>query len=239
MNIRSQILIHWTEPRLPADLSESIKPTSVGYVDLIRSIYDKGLRFSIPNTGDRLFGSSIHSPKIPQVPMICYTELRLSDVQEHTKRYGKMGIGFDRDWLKRDCGANPVFYVQNTWGSVVTTNLPSIISECQKIENLEAFLSFVKPMSEFFDPDSTNYEEMEWRMISRPAYIAKDNGLIPIDDAERLEKDGYFRFPLDRVLIIVAPDEETQKAILHDPKIQKYFDKHMPMMVTTDSCSQF
>jgi hypothetical protein len=150
--------MHWTEPK--HEKNESI--TVDKYVAHIKSIYSKGLEFSLPQKEDEVHGALGALSKIPRIPMICYTELRLSDVGKHTERYGKMGIGFRRDWLMHDRGANPVFYVQNSGQGVVSTNLASIISELHKIDGLEMFLSFVKPMSKYPEPSLIYYDEMEW-----------------------------------------------------------------------------
>jgi hypothetical protein len=42
--------------------------------------------------------------------MICFTEIRLSQAQTHAKQYGKLGIGFERDFIM-DKGGRPVIYI--------------------------------------------------------------------------------------------------------------------------------
>jgi len=171
--------------------------------------------------------------------MICFTELRLSDVEQHKSRYGELGIGFRRNWLMYYRGANPVFYVQNTGQGVVSTNLPSIISEIHKIDGLKMFLSFVKQMSEFSEsPDVPLefYDEMEWRMV---LWNQAPTGVPTPKWVKWEDQTAYFQFlPID-VALIVAPNEETRKAILNDEDMKKYFGQHLPMMVDADSCNQF
>jgi len=238
MSIRSEILIHWTEPKHEKDEFVAVEK----YVALIKSIYSKGLLFSLPKNEDVVHGALGTLSKIPRIPVICYTELRLSDVGKHTDRYGKMGIGFGRDWLMHDRGANPVFYVQNSGQGVVSTNLANIISKLDKIDGLKMFLSFVKPMSEYHEPSLTYYDEMEWRMVEWTHLYRKEESQVQESDSSWFRKDGsiaYFAFSPDDVAIIVAPNEETRKAILLDSRMREYFDKYLPMMVTADSCSQF
>jgi hypothetical protein len=237
MSIRSEILIHWTGKHLSSETDES-KIIS-GYLELIKSIYSDGLRYSRAEEDEVVLGAGGASSTIPKIPMICYTELRLSNVQEHTSRYGKMGIGFRRDWLMRH-GANPVFYVQNRGEGVVNTNLAAIVPEVNGIPGLEVFLSFVKPMSAPSQESLTYYDEMEWRMVLWKAQSV--NPPVQMPDPDWVRRDGptaYFKFSPDDVAIIVTPDEKTRKAILADSEMKRHFASHLPMMVDADKCDQF
>jgi hypothetical protein len=239
MDIRSQILIHWTEPRPQPFEVYRANPVD-NYVDHIKSIYSKGLRFSVPNKVEEVHGALGLVSILPRIPMICYTELRLSDAGEHLKRYGHMGIGFKRDWLMVTCGANPVFYVQNTGAGVVSTNLSPIISKIKGItaDPLEMFLCFVKPMSDYDDPSHQYYDEMEWRMVLWTFFEGGKRRPNP----PWMVMDGsgaYFKFSPDDVEIIVTPNEDTRKAMLRNKDMKVYFDQKLPMIVDAASCSQF
>lgn len=231
MGIRSDILIHWTGKHLSNESDES--KVIAGYIELLTSIYAKGLRYSYETKDEVVIGAKGASTTVPKTPMICFTELRLSDVQQHTTRYGKMGIGFRREWLMR-YGANPVFYVQNRNEGVVNTNLGIIVDNAKKVPGLEVFLSFVKPMSEPSQDNLINYDEMEWRMVL--CSLSGHN----YSDWIHFEGDTpYFKFSPNDVSIIVAPDEQTRRAILDSTEMKTYFNLHLPMMVDADKCSQF
>ena len=78
-----------------------------------------------------------------------------------------------------------------------------------------------------------HYDEFEWRMV-----LCKLNNKYP--DWTKLEGGTpYFRFPPEKVSIIVFPNEETRKLILKDDQMDKYFNRHMPMMTDADDCDQF
>jgi hypothetical protein len=53
--------------------------------------------------------------------MTCFTEIKLSNVREHTKRYGKLGFGFSRDFVMERHGA-PVHYVAGTDEDTITAH---------------------------------------------------------------------------------------------------------------------
>lgn len=158
----SDILIHWTSKELSQqDLSDpKVQDT---YVELLWSICSKGLKFS-SNNADVVVGVNCHTI-IPTRPIICFTELRLSQTQNHARRYGSLGIGFRREFLMT-WGANPVFYMQSKNQGIVNTNLNGLASLKDKPIGLDVFLSYVKPMGEPCSDQYTYYEESEWRIVA-------------------------------------------------------------------------
>lgn len=239
MGIRSELLMHWTGKKQISGVTDESKVTCV-YLDLIRSFYANGLRFSTPDSDEILHGAGGGSAVIPKTAMICFTELRLSDVKKHTDQFGELGIGFKRDWLM-DHGANPVFYVRNAGGGVVNTNLANkIIPQVGNIDGLGIVLSFLKLMSEIPGDELTYYDEMEWRMV--PWRLFGGDPLVEMPPPDWQRRDGettYFKFLPGDVAIIIAPNEKTRKAILDDPEMKKYFVSHLPMMVDANNCDQF
>jgi hypothetical protein len=226
----SDILIHWTSK----DLAE--KPLDdptirESYVALLRSIYSKGLRFSIPKNPDVVVG--INGPtKIPTKPIICFTELRLSQTQEHASQYGGLGIGFRREFLMT-WGANPVFYMQSKNQGVVNTNLSGLALLQNKPDGLDIFLSYIKPMGEPYRDQYSYFDEFEWRMVS-----CMLGGQLPKRYVES-EGDIYFHFYPDEVLLLSLPNETIRKQCLNDHQLREMFKQHMPMMVDTSNCQVF
>lgn len=47
------------------------------------------------------------------IPMISFCDLRLSELKEHMRKYGKFGIGPNKEWANRN-GLNPVWYVSKS-----------------------------------------------------------------------------------------------------------------------------
>lgn len=239
MSTRSELLVHWTGKKQVFGLTDESRITDA-YVDLIRRFYTDGLRFSLPHKDEIVHGAGTGSAPIPRTGMICFTELRLSDVEKHTDQYGRLGIGFRRNWLM-DHGANPVFYIRNAAGGVVNTNLANqIIPQAGRIEGLGIVLSFLKLMSEIPDGNLTYYDEMEWRMVPWKLFSGNPPREVPSPDWLRWDGDtAYFMFSPGDVAIIIAPDEKTRKAILGDSQMKRHFASHLPMMVDADNCDQF
>jgi hypothetical protein len=100
MDIHSKILVHWTGKK--DNGSAYIKDQE--YVERLKNYYKNGL------FAKRTSEDSIRKWKIKNLVRICFTEIRLSQVQTHAKRYGKLGIGFSRDFIMNK-GGRPVIYI--------------------------------------------------------------------------------------------------------------------------------
>jgi hypothetical protein len=97
MSIATDNLIHF--------LGREYKDSPEMQFDIFRSIITDGLR-----TGKITIkfgqGGSIFNQ------LTCFTDIPLSECDEHTSIYGKFGIGFKKSFIKR-CGGNPARYFVN------------------------------------------------------------------------------------------------------------------------------
>jgi hypothetical protein len=178
-----------------------------------------------------------------KISRICFSEVRLSQAENHARQYGKLGIGFHRDFVLERMG-NPVLYVQNGKNGVLIENLHRVATFLLKKEklkedeethgSLEIVLGYVKNMSHQNDPDLKFYEEMEWRIVHLSHLMGK---YIVEEDASQ----HFYRLTLDPedIKIIVFPDDETMKMAVSDPDISDFFNQNFPMMTTLADCSNF
>lgn len=213
-----EILVHWTSRQL-AEQDPAESNVQDGYVALLRSIYSKGLRFSCPGTPDVVFGVNCKT-ELPTLPIICFTELRLSRVQEHVRQYGGLGIGFRREFLMA-WGANPVFYMQSKDQGIVNTNLSGIDALQKNYTSLRVFLSYVKPMGERYSNQYPFYDESEWRIVA-----CKLGDSWPERFVEA-EGDVWFRFKPEEVALLAFPNAATRKKALADSQLVGIFDDHL------------
>lgn len=231
MNLHhSNILIHWTSKEL-AEECPTKPDIQDKYVTLLHNIYAKGLRFSTPKSPDVIVGVNRHSI-LEMLPIICFSELQFSKAKEHAKRYGSLGIGFDREFLMR-WGANPVFYMQSKNQGIVNTNLYGLSNNKLKSGPLKVFLSYIKPMGEPCSNDYCYYDECEWRIVASKLgnqwpelFIERDNRI-------------WFDFKPKDVLLLAFPNEDTRIKALADSRMKEIFKEHMPMMVDTLDCQAF
>lgn len=209
--------MHWTPRRWAGKELNSTLRTS--YVEHLKSLCLSGLHFSKPQTQETIRGFN-RSADLPTLPIVCFTELRLSMVEKHINTYGSLGLGFRRSYLM-ERGANPVFYLQNANQGIVNTNLQGLTEQVDNVPGLPVFLSYIKKMSSEVGGDLDLYDEMEWRIVG--CNLA---GWSPF------KKDGD-NFTLDfrpqDVEIIVFPDAATREAAFADSDITDFFRDGTPM----------
>ncbi|MHC1763733.1 MAG: abortive infection system antitoxin AbiGi family protein [Verrucomicrobiia bacterium] len=219
MSIHPDILVHWT-PRKWAGQPLS-EPRRREFVDLLKSIYTKGLLFTRPSKGEQVVGFETCTI-LPQLPILCFTELRLSQVERHIKRYGNLGIGFRRQYLLSR-GANPVFYIQSAPHGIVNTNLKCLERRLKDTPELRVFMAYIKPMSSSPAGELDFYDEMEWRIVA--AHLPTKRVFALCDGRDSLD------FNPSDVELLVFPDAETRRLAMSDVKMAELFARSHPMML--------
>ena len=227
MGIHSKILVHWTGKGI--EKYPKAKRSQL-YVDRLKNDLEYGLYTK--STSEAL----IRKKKIKNFLRICFTEIRLSQAQTHADRYGRLGIGFTRDFIMNK-GGRPVIYIpyEAKAGSRILED--SIKNVYEKSENSEEIhrsskwiMAHVKRMSNGNSDDY--YEELEWRLVQDESSNNK-----PFTD----EGNGVHRlkFAAHDIKVIIFPDEDTKQRSLKDDDIRKYFSEHIPIMATLDDCRNF
>jgi len=135
------------------------------------------------------------------IPMICFCDIPLKLIDDHTNSFGKFGIGLNKDWGIKNL-INPLLYRIDQEGSMLEKALKVLFSEnSEMIKQLEAintieldqfqkstlFLAdnsidqairisaFTKPYS---NGNRKYYNEREWRFVPENAQFIfpEDNG---------------------------------------------------------------
>jgi len=227
MNIHSKFLIHWTGKKDIENQPENIRAQR--YVERLKDYYQNGLYLK------RTEEDVLRRMKIKNLVRICFTEIKLSQAQEHANRYGKLGIGFSRDFIL-DKGGRPVIYIPYEAEEYLLENsLAAAYHESEKYEEihrpLKWVLAFIKRMSDGHDEDY--YDEMEWRIV----YDENPN----IKHFTKGEKEGVYRliFTPSDIKVIIFPDDKAKHISFNDKSIKEFFSHHMPITVTLDDCDNF
>ncbi len=229
MCIHSKILLHWTgngkddiETKPEADRPDL-------YLERLLDYYENGL-FARRTSED-----VIRKMKVKNVVRLCFTEIRLSQTRTHSDRYGRLAIGFTRDFVMNR-GGRPVIYVPfeaEAGSSLLESSIRAVydnsLGDGTIRKSAKWIMTHVKRMSG--EKAENYYEEMEWRLVydenPRNRYFIKDGA-----------KDVYrLRFQANDVEVIVFPDEPTKLMALEDVRIQKHFLEHMAITPTLDDCS--
>jgi len=229
---RSKLLVHWTgKDLLDCDRAEGIQQ----HVDRLVSIYREGLHLSVPPTEDILRSVNPNDATLPNLPSICFSELRISNSDRLASDYGKLGIGFRREYLMK-YGANPVFYLQSAHSGIVNTNI-SQLREIVKpgfVGAANVILAYCKPMSRKGEENLSHYEDHEWRIV-------QTTGGIPLPQEFKQGASGgkmSFHFDHAEVQVIIFPSPEVRTKTLANSYLIDILKTRMPMMLDHDACSE-
>ena len=237
--IHPDLLVHWTgedfDPdccRDPKGSSKAAKKKELSteqleekYLHRLRDLLKYGLWMTPQSmTGVKWIDDKV---AVPDVPRVCFTELRLSLARAHARRYGRLGIGFKRPYLF-DRGGRPVVYCGATKDQQHDVFLHAC---CQHLP--KPFLHFFKPIHSG-STEFEFYDESEWRIIFTKELAQNGHVIDPrnnpgpdvrdywnrLSAAER-EKLGYL-LPLDGWLsCIIYPSVSLKSKAREDDDIRK------------------
>jgi hypothetical protein len=161
------------------------------------------------------------------IPMVCFCDIRLSDISAHTAEYGYYGIGLTKKWgIEKEL--NPVTYITSKNSSFISLfrQLVRDISEknatAQIKESVMNLFVYFKPYSGYQNNKLRNfYNEREWRYI--PTDIGIHNVALgkeeyqnqEIRDSmnEKLFKNTILDFSFDDIKYIILK-QESEKDIV-------------------------
>lgn len=151
------------------------------------------------------------------VPMASFCDIPLSQIREHTEKYGNYAIGLKKEWAIQQ-GVTPVLYVHSQ--SVI---LQSIMSEIERLRNTpnlsQSSLSdrlytllrpvmMMKPYEEFDDRLQKivrYYDEREWRYVPPQRYPEEPDFLLE-DFAKSPEILQIFNTAKEKYGVVFNPD---------------------------------
>jgi hypothetical protein len=161
------------------------------------------------------------------IPMVCFCDIPLSQIYNHTEFYGCYALGLRKEWGIRH-KINPIIYTYS--GSLSATHLSSIINKVRSdgsdLDDYINFLSFIKPYKgklwqdgDYRKEEILFYDEREWRYIPKvdlktegiPNAIGKDEFLnkdFLSDKHKKLESKPLSFEPNDIKYIIVKDEAE-------------------------------
>ena len=117
-----------------------------------------------------------------QIPMVCFCDIPLSQIEEHILRYGEYAIGMTKEWAVKN-NVNPVLYINDEVElcNKIKSNYALLIEERNAgsvdsiqfiIDNLLYQYAYIKPYQEDVYDRATGeniikrfYNEREWRYI--------------------------------------------------------------------------
>jgi hypothetical protein len=117
------------------------------------------------------------------IPMVCFCDIPLSQLINHINRYGKYGLGMNKEWGRKK-GLNPVIYINKN--SDLAKKFSTITNNCILQDNQtarayhEAMLYFKPYVGPLYRNGITSkrvrfYDEHEWRYIPRRDNLNNNN----------------------------------------------------------------
>jgi len=226
MGIHSKFLVHWTGGEDIEKRPKGERPQL--YVERLINDLQEGLYAKTTEE------DVIRRLKIKNLTRLCFTEIRLSQAQMHAKRYGRLGLGFSRDFIMNK-GGRPVIYIPfeaEADSRLLEDSLRDVYNNSKDRDDIHkpfiSIMAYVKRMSNSKGEDY--YEEMEWRIV----HHARDKNII--DTGRGVHR---LKFKPNNLKIIIFPDEDTKQLSLKDDYIKNYLSEHMPIIATLHDCGNF
>lgn len=161
--ISSKYLFHFTKS---AEILVSILKNGFYPMTAIEDI-----SFMLPNYKEAKVG----------IPMVCFTDIPLSESEIHREEYGEFGIGLTKEWGMKN-GLNPISYVVKGSEMYNSFNHMQFIAKDNAVlldqENdtdthvlnmMEAFMDYTGYLKEYTSDMDMNkkpfYDEREWRYL--------------------------------------------------------------------------
>jgi hypothetical protein len=236
--MRTDFLIHWTGHDIATNRYLMNDAQRGEYVTRLADILERGFWMTQPP--EKIYGANESWIKY-DAPMTCFTEIRLSDAEIHTQRYGLLGIAVNRHFVLERLGG-PVHYVRNHCTEAVIGNTKALLDAIKTHSNKDLFsffsvnCAFLKAMSEKNTDNFVYLDEQEWRIVHTYGQVQLKN--IHETGHERPK----YRIPImpDDIHLIVFPDDRTRTLALEDPRlvVLRQGGKVTPLL-TVEECGHF
>lgn len=247
--MRSKFLVHWTGKDIELEIHNLSDISRDKYIERLIEILESGFWMTTPteNLGG---GNSVNISYLTH--MTCFTEVKLSNSNQHAKQYGLLGVAVDRAFVL-DRWGSPVHYVRNHQYESIVANfdalykyLENVIKKKEGEEEKEAInkkfqlqhlFTFLKSMSEHNQDDFKYLNEHEWRIVHTFQMVEKNNIIKCSTPPPK------YKIPLliNDLKLLIFPDEITRQLAIENEKLKNLFSKHnnYPPMLTLDECEQF
>lgn len=161
------------------------------------------------------------------VPMVCFCDIPLSMIEEHTKFYGGYGIGVKRKWINQQKTITPVQYIAPSSHEFNSINRLLTKLKNHNINEAEArkLILAKKVSGEAINKSESVrpkifYNEREWRHI--PDNLENGDLLIPIDKKEKFDSNQYSQktedhkltFDMESIQYLIIPDESKRTELI-------------------------
>lgn len=183
-------------------------------------------------------------------PMICFCDIPISRISDHTAFYGSYGLGLTKDWGLKN-GLTPLIYASP--GSAATKTVDYFLNNLnffgvpdadartrQAREIMCSLMTLIKPIKgnmliggvptekEFYQENEWRYVPPGWDIISEPDYARDKDALNKKMEAHKLE------FSPNDVRYIFVPDDTGIPALVDfiDQEMGRFPHNDVKMLTT-------
>lgn len=177
------------------------------------------------------------------VPMVSFSDLRLSELHTNIESYGNFGIGMKKDWAIRK-GLNPVMYVSDqsfftknfltgleTYFDMVNNDLDTSGRNEQGYNQVLNTLRYMKNYrgvlirrNKLNQEDYVFANEREWRFV--PPFSEDYYPIIPIEKLQSSQLKEEMNRKIDHITLEFNPDEIMYLIVENDRNINPLI-KHL------------
>lgn len=171
------------------------------------------------------------------VPMVCFCDIPLSNIAQHTQKYGNYAIGIKKDWAIEQ-GVSPILYVHEksrivdqcrdalAW-SIERNDVDDVITD-ERAARLISMFYMMKPYEgvESLTGQSYKiryYDEREWRYIppvsnGNNIFLTEDNynNLNIRDNFNTINERYGVEFNPDAINYIIVEKEDEIVPLIHE-----------------------
>ena len=162
------------------------------------------------------------------LPMVCFCDIPLAQISEHTESYGKYGIGVSAEWAKQLKTLSPVQYISQN--SALHDKVERELTKLKngKYDELDSeFLLRAKKVSiEIKDNVAKNktkkyYDEREWRYVpdmpseQQIVFVDKRKDCNTKAMSERT-KEMKLKLEYDKIRYLIVPNEAMRKKLIKE-----------------------
>lgn len=185
------------------------------------------------------------------VPMVCFCDIPLSQINNQTERYGKYAIGLNKEWGIRN-KINPIIYTYSgALSATLFSNMRKALKSNTAKDDYINLLCFTKPYKgklwrhgRYSKKEVIFYDEREWRYIPKvdlkkeeiPNFLWKDeflNEKTLKNKHKKLEKKKLSFRPKDIKYIIVEKENEIYDMVSEIRRIKNKFPyKEVEILIT-------
>ena len=238
MPIHSSFLIHWTGKKQLTQASRANREEKVRlYVDLLRDIMCDGFLMNAgQETLHRRGGLRL---EVHQLPYLCFSEVKVSQVKLHRKQYGSLGIGVSRDFVRARSGG-PVLYVPGGKRGLVIRGLADLQTIMRKYPppegKCESSIDVIAAFCKELPPNDRKlpvYDEMEWRVVC----TNKKGKHYRVGGEGTIEKI-YLKLQPGDIKVVVFPDKHVREKAFKDDCIAGLLAQ-VRIQMLADACAHF